>query len=95
MKKEAQSFESPMPSANHGADGRMLRRKEAARYLTEKRGLPVAAQTLAKLAVIGGGPSFRKFGRFPVYRAADLDRWADMRLGPIQRSTSDPKEPVR
>jgi hypothetical protein len=68
---------------------RLLRRKEAARYLAETRGLTVAPQTLAKLAVIGGGPSFRKFGRFPMYSIADLDSWADSRLGSLQRSTSD------
>jgi hypothetical protein len=72
--------------------GRLLRRKEAARYISEKRGLPVAPQTLAKLAVIGGGPNFRKFGRYPVYSIADLDAWAESKLGPLQRSTSDKGE---
>ncbi len=72
----------------HFNKDQMLRRKAAARYLQE-RGLPVAAQTLAKLAVIGGGPAFQKFGRFPVYSCADLDAWAASRLGPPQRSTSD------
>ena len=69
--------------------GRLLRRKEAARYLTDKRGLPMAAQTLAKLAVNGGGPRYRKFGRFPVYSPADLDGWSASKLGPVQGSTSD------
>lgn len=68
---------------------KLLRRKAAARYLTEIRGYPIAAQTLAKLAVIGRGPAFQKFGRFPVYRRADLDNWAASQLGPVQRSTSD------
>ncbi len=44
---------------------RLLRRKEAARYLTDMRGLPIAPQTLAKLAVVWRRPLFRKFGRFP------------------------------
>jgi hypothetical protein len=70
-------------------DGRLLRRKEAARYLTEVRGLPVAPQTLAKLAVIGGGPAFRKFGRYPVYSPTDLEAWVESKLGPRQRSTGD------
>ena len=55
----------------HHHSTRMLRRKAAARYLTEVRGLPIAPQTLAKIASIGGGPAFRKFGRFPVYDVAD------------------------
>lgn len=73
------------------AGDRMLRRKDAARYLTE-RGFPVAPQTLARLAVVSGGPTFRKFGRFPLYRLNDLDLWADRKLGPAQSSTSDTKE---
>jgi hypothetical protein len=68
---------------------RLLRRKEAARYLTESRGLPVAPQSLAKYAVVGGGPAFKKFGRFPLYDVVDLDNWANARLGPLQRSTCD------
>lgn len=72
--------------------GRLLRRKEAARYLTERRGLPVAAQSLAKLAVVGGGPAFRKFGRFPIYDVDDLEAWANAKLSPLRRSTSDLEE---
>ncbi len=74
---------------------RLLRRKEAARYLTDMRGLPIAPQTLAKYAVVGGGPIFRKFGRFPLYDTADLDSWANSKLGPLQRSTSDMGEASR
>jgi hypothetical protein len=44
---------------------------------------------LAKLAVIGGGPVFRKAGRNPVYEPSELDRWAEARVGPPQRSTSE------
>ena len=32
---------------------------------------------------------FRKAGRYPIYQPADLDRWAQARIGPVQRSTSD------
>ena len=31
------------------------------------RRLPIAAATLAKHAVIGGGPTFQRWSRFPVY----------------------------
>lgn len=72
----------------------MLRRKAAAKYLTE-RGLPIAPQTLAKYAVTGGGPVYRRFGRIPLYRAADLDSWALARLGPAQSSTSNIAEVSR
>jgi hypothetical protein len=41
------------------------------------------------LAVIGGGPAFRKAGRYPVYAPAEPDQWAQARIGPPQRSTSE------
>jgi hypothetical protein len=37
--------------------------------------VPVAAQTLAKLAVIGGGPRYVRVGRRAAYRAGDLKDW--------------------
>ena len=55
-------------------DQRMMRRREAAKYL-EVRGIPISANTLAKKATIGGGPKFRKFDRVPLYTSADLDAW--------------------
>jgi hypothetical protein len=42
---------------------------------------------MAKLAVVGGGPLSRKAGRFPLYEIADLDTWANLKLGPKRRST--------
>jgi hypothetical protein len=66
-----------------------LRRKEASTYLRQKFGLEQAPSTLAKLAVIGGGPPFRLLNRIPLYTPADLDRWVASRLGPRMRSTSD------
>jgi len=60
---------------------RFLRRRAAARYLQE-RGIRRAAATLAELASIGGGPAFRRVGRLPVYKVAELDRWIE-----AQRST--------
>jgi hypothetical protein len=66
-----------------------LRRKEVALFVTRRWGIPLSANTLAKLAVTGGGPPFRKVGRFPVYEAADIVSWMESRIGPKQRSTSD------
>jgi hypothetical protein len=51
--------------------------------------LPCSRQWLAKLAVIGGGPVFHKAGRYPVYEPSELDLWAEARIGPPQRSTSE------
>ena len=66
-----------------------LRREAAALYVKEHWGVPCARATLAKLAVVGGGPVYRKAGRTPIYAPADLDAWAQSRIGAPQRSTSD------
>jgi hypothetical protein len=68
---------------------RLLRRAEAAKYIQEKWGYPCSPKTLAKYAVIGGGPVFRRAGRFPLHSMADLDDWVASKLGPPMRSTSD------
>lgn len=67
---------------------RLRTAKGASEYLTEK-GLTIAESTLGKYRVIGGGPRFRKWGRAPVYDEADLDSWAEERLGVHRRSTSE------
>jgi hypothetical protein len=66
-----------------------MRRAEAARYIRENHGIPCSPATLAKYACFGGGPPFRKAGKFPVYARADLDAWAKLRLGKLVRSTSE------
>lgn len=67
---------------------RYLRRADAARYVRDYWGIPCSHKWLAKLAVTGGGPIFRKAGRFPVYLSTDLDTWAEGRIGAPRRSTS-------
>jgi hypothetical protein len=59
-----------------------LRRKAAAEYIRDVHGQPCAAKTLARLAVVGGGPAYRKAGKFPLYSPDDLDAWALARLSP-------------
>ena len=66
-----------------------MRRRDASQYLQEQHGIGLAHSTLAKLAVLGGGPPFRLDGRFPVYDRDALDAFASERLGPLRRSTSD------
>ena len=68
---------------------RRLDRKDAAQFLTS-HGYRTAPATLAKLACIGGGPTFESFGRRPLYREADLLAWAKARTTGPRRSTSDP-----
>jgi hypothetical protein len=66
-----------------------LRRRAAAEYLREQRGIPCSEKTLAKLACIGGGPIYRRFGRIPLYLIADLDAYAEAKLSKPIRSTSE------
>jgi hypothetical protein len=65
-----------------------LRRVDAARHVRETWGVPCSPRWLAKLAVTGGGPIYRKAGRTPIYAPTDLDAWAQARIGAPQKSTS-------
>ena len=71
-----------------------LRRDRAAEYLLDRYGA-YTSETLAKLASIGGGPRFRKMGRFPVYTRDDLDAWANGRMSPPVSSTAELYKGVR
>jgi len=76
------------PSASQ-TSGQFLRREDAARYVRERFGAPCSRAWLAKIAVTGGGPTFRKIGRFPVYSTGDLDDWVRGRMTAPRRSTSE------
>jgi hypothetical protein len=68
---------------------RLLRRSEAAKYVTETYGIPCSPKTLAKLACVSSdGPAFRMAGRIPLYPVPNLDDWAEAKIGPLVRSTS-------
>lgn len=70
--------------------GRLLRRTEAAKYVTENYGFPCSPKTLAKLACVSSeGPPFRMAGRVPLYPQTRLDAWALSKIGPLVRSTSE------
>jgi hypothetical protein len=68
---------------------RRLRRSEASVYLKKQWGIGRAPSTLAKLAVIGGGPRFECANRTPLYLETELDAWARSILSPLKSSTSD------
>jgi len=69
---------------------RLLRRTEAANYITETYGIPCSPKTLAKLACVSSeGPPFRMPGRIPLYPIPGLDAWAQNKIGPLVRSTSE------
>lgn len=67
---------------------KFLRRTEAAAYIVDKYGIPCSPKTLATWVTRGGGPLYRKAGRFPLYDPADLDTWAAARLGAPRHSSS-------
>lgn len=83
----------PPGSAGPGEDAlitqRFVGRADAAKYIRGRYGFPCSAQWLAKLAVIGGGPPYRKAGRHPIYDPTDLDAWAMSRIGQPISSTSE------
>jgi hypothetical protein len=66
----------------------LLGRREGAAALTEA-GYRTAPATLATRAVRGGGPIYRRYGPRVIYRWGDLLDWAQSRLGPPMRSTSE------
>jgi hypothetical protein len=67
----------------------LLRRDQAAEYIRTTYGFPCTRSWLAKLASLGGGPAFRKASRFPLYDQADLDAWAQSKIGPRVQSTAE------
>jgi hypothetical protein len=70
---------------------RCLSRRGAAKHLFETYGFGTE-KTLAKLAVLGGGPPFHKVGaKTVVYPVDPLDQWAQAKLSPLMRSTSEHK----
>jgi hypothetical protein len=71
------------------AHERLLRRSEAARYLIDTWRISCSVATLAKLAVAGSGPEFRKAGRTPLYPQDGLDSYAQSKMSRRVRSTSE------
>lgn len=64
-------------------------RNQACVYLREQHGIIRSPATLAKLASIGGGPTFQKAGRVPLYTPEDLNAWAESILSRKVRSSSE------
>lgn len=70
------------------SDHDFLEPGEAASFLAGL-GYPATKATLAKWRCLGGGPTFQKIGKFVRYRPARLREFADARLSPEMRSTSE------
>ena len=71
------------------APRKLMTTREAAGYLMDRHGLPVAEKSLAKWRWSGAGPRFHKAGtRRVVYQPAELDLWASARLSEPMISTT-------
>jgi hypothetical protein len=66
----------------------LLTREQTAAALTEA-GYPIKKKTLDTKACRGGGPPFRKFCRYRLYKWSETLAWAEAQLGPVQGSTSE------
>lgn len=67
---------------------RLLTQEEAAGVLT-RHGFTTTAATLATKRVRGGGPQFRRYGRYVRYAEADLMTWAEAQISPPYSSTAE------
>lgn len=72
-----QTLKPPVDTARRA----LMSRPQAAAYLG------IAPQTLAILAMRGGGPRFVKLSRRVLYDPADLDSWVEQNK---RQTTSDP-----
>ena len=66
---------------------KFLDRSEAADYLTS-RGFKTSKNTLQKYVTVGGGPTYRRFGKRALYLASDLDAWVQQKLSSPRCSSS-------
>ncbi len=74
------------PKATQDGTGqRLFRRAEVPQYLLEKHGVVRSYQTLNKLASVGGGPEFVKFGNQPLYTPEAIDHWVAERFSAPRR----------
>jgi hypothetical protein len=85
-----------MDTTQEQTPGRLLRRADAAKYVTDTYSIPCSPKTLAKLACVSSeGPPFRLAGRTPLYPIQNLDVWAQSKIGPLVRSTSEARRGAR
>lgn len=67
---------------------KFLTRNEASNYLLTTYGIPISPKTLAKLATLGNGPIYQKFGHRVLYTCDNLDNWVSQKLSKPRLNTS-------
>jgi hypothetical protein len=77
-----------MPSPIPDSLDALLRREPTAEALSAA-GYPTKPKTLATKASRGGGPPFRKYGPWPLYRWGDALAWAQSRLSEPYHTTAE------
>jgi hypothetical protein len=66
--------------------------REAAAAWFAARGIGrITADALRQMAARGKGPRFYKLGRYPYYRAEDLDEWLRAEMGVSDRGRAPPR----
>jgi hypothetical protein len=83
----------PKPLSAIPSDPEALLVREIAAQALTASGYPTTASTLATLASRGGGPEFHRYGPRPLYRWRTTLAWAQSRLSPPMRSTSEIAKP--
>jgi hypothetical protein len=83
---------SPLPDLSQ-SQNRLLDSAEASSYLKSAYNLEYSPRTLSNLRWAGNGPRFFKANaNRALYSVAELDFWAETKIGPLRGSTSDSAE---
>lgn len=74
---------------------RLFRRAEASEFIRANWNIRCSVGTLARYAVQGLGPKFRKAGNTPLYPESAIREWAEGKLSPLVASTSELDHPPK
>jgi len=67
----------------------LLPRAKVSEFIESEFGISVSPKTLSKLATIGGGPVYRKFGNRAFYEKHALRDWVHQKLSAPKKSSSN------
>lgn len=87
LQKDHEKPPSAVPQAG-GIQRRFHGSKAAAEFLDE-HGYPISSATLDTMVSRGGGPPYRKWGKYRLYEESDLLEWAEARAGEKISSSSE------
>jgi hypothetical protein len=70
-------------------DIQLVPRSMVPEFIETEFGIPVSSKKLSKLATVGGGPEYRKFGNQVFYEKHALRDWVHQKLSAPKRSSSN------